>query len=114
MGRANRRDKFVELAEKRVARVIKDLRLLGNLANKTNYSYDQEDVRQIISTLGRELRNLKKRFLAVSESTEVIFQLRRPPDRWTKVLPLSSSEYDKVFMKGFLYAQIKLKIYHRL
>ena len=33
------RGKFVELAEKRVNKSIKDLRLIGNLANKTNYDY---------------------------------------------------------------------------
>ena len=29
------RDKFVELAEKRVTRALKDIRLIGNLSNKT-------------------------------------------------------------------------------
>ena len=45
------RDKFVELAENRVSRVVKDIRLIGNLSNRTNYSYTDEDVKKIVSTL---------------------------------------------------------------
>ena len=41
-------EKFVELAEKRVNKTIKDLRLIGNLANKTNYDYENIDVKKII------------------------------------------------------------------
>ena len=56
------RDKFVELAQKRVSRVVKDIRLIGNLSNRTNYSYDDEDVKKIISTLKSEISRLQKRF----------------------------------------------------
>ena len=42
------RGKFVELAEKSVSKVIKDICLIGNLSNKSNYSYTNEDVQKII------------------------------------------------------------------
>ena len=65
------RDKFVELAQKRVSRVIKDMRLIGNLSNKTNYAYNDEDVKKIISTLKSEINRLQKRFeTSVSENEE--------------------------------------------
>jgi hypothetical protein len=56
------RDKFVELAEKRVSRVVKDIRLIGNLSNRTNYSYSDDDVKKIINTLKAEISKLQKRF----------------------------------------------------
>ena len=65
------RDKFVELAQKRVSRVIKDMRLIANLSNKTNYAYNDEDVKKIISTLKSEINRLQKRFeTSVSENEE--------------------------------------------
>lgn len=56
------RDKFVELAQKRVSRVVKDIRLIGNLSNRTNYSYSDEDVKKIVGALKSEISRLQKRF----------------------------------------------------
>jgi len=75
MEEGNRRTKFVELAEKRVTRAIKDIRLIGNLSNRTNYSYDEEDVRKIMSGLQNEIRLLKKRFDSLSSPEEFVFSL---------------------------------------
>ena len=55
-------EKFIRLAESRVNRAIKDLRLVGNLANKNNYSYTDEQVDKILAALRKELRDLKSRF----------------------------------------------------
>jgi len=57
MEREKDRAKFVELAEKRVTRTIKDIRLAGNLSNKSNYSYTDQDVRKIIRALEAEIKN---------------------------------------------------------
>ena len=54
-----RREKFIGLAEKRVRKAIKDLRLIGNLSNPTNYSYSEEDVRKILSALQKETQDFK-------------------------------------------------------
>ena len=56
------RDNFVRLAEKRVNNAIKALRLIGNLSNKSNYSYTDEDVNKIFRSLERELKNARLRF----------------------------------------------------
>ena len=61
MGR-DRRDKFVELAEKRTNRAINDIRLLGNLANRNNYEYSDSDSKAIIRALDDELKLLKAKF----------------------------------------------------
>ena len=44
----NKRQKFIELAESRVNRAIKDIRLIGNLANKNSYEYSEDDARKIV------------------------------------------------------------------
>ena len=58
----DKRQKFIELAENRVTRALKDLRLIGNLSNRNNYEYTQEDAQKIISALEGEVRSLKAKF----------------------------------------------------
>ncbi len=75
MNEPESRRKFVELAEKRVTRAIKDMRLVGNLSNRSNYSYTDRDVQKIIKALRAELETLKLRFDNNSSSSEPIFKL---------------------------------------
>jgi hypothetical protein len=70
-----RREKFVELAEKRVTRTIKDIRLIGNLSNKGNYSYTEADIKKIHRALAEELRILKSRFEAGGGESGSAFKL---------------------------------------
>jgi len=69
------REKFVALAEKRVKRAIKDLQLIGNLSNKSNYSYNEQDVKKILHALSNEIKILKRRFSNEKKSSEIIFKL---------------------------------------
>lgn len=69
------REKFVELAEKRVSRAIKDIRLIGNLSNRSNYSYTQEDARTIVKALREEVDALKARFEATGSDSKPVFKL---------------------------------------
>lgn len=62
MAKADPREKFVELAEKRVNRAIKDINLIGNLSNRSNYSYSDADVKKIYSALKASLDEMKGRF----------------------------------------------------
>jgi hypothetical protein len=57
-----KRSRFVRLAENRVSRAMNSIRLIGNLSNKSNYSYTDADVRAIISALQAEINNLKGQF----------------------------------------------------
>lgn len=75
MADSEKRKKFISLAENRVTRVIKDIRLVGNLSNRNNYEYAETDVEKIISALEAEVKALKKRFHNVSGKREVIFKL---------------------------------------
>lgn len=71
----DKRKKFVELAEARVVRAIKDIRLIGNLANKGNYEYTDEDVRKIFRVLGKELDSAKSRFSGDGGARDTEFRL---------------------------------------
>lgn len=70
------REKFVELAEKRVRKALKDIELIGNLSNKSNYEYSDSDVNQIISALENSLKELKGRFRAPSGRRSEEFTLK--------------------------------------
>lgn len=53
--------KFKRLANKRLASVVKQLRLLSNLSNKSHYLYKNDEVDEIIKMLKKAIRlNLKK------------------------------------------------------
>jgi hypothetical protein len=71
----DKRAKFVELANNRVTRTIKDMRLIGNLANKSSYSYTDEDARKIVRTLQRELDDLKIKFKGEDAGDDTLFTL---------------------------------------
>ena len=65
MGSEAAKDKahsFERIAERRVTQAIKLLRLIGNLANRRNYTYTEEQVKQVVETLEAEIKQLKSRF----------------------------------------------------
>ena len=72
---AKTREKFKELAEKRVIRAVKDLRLIGNLANRNNYVFEQADADKIIAALETELREVKSRFRDGDRTSAAAFEL---------------------------------------
>jgi hypothetical protein len=75
MSESERRRKFVELAENRVAKALKQIRLIGNLSNKGNYSYNSKDAEKIVGALNREVRAMKARFDDGGGSSEPEFKL---------------------------------------
>lgn len=54
--------KFRRLAKQRGERILKDLRLLGNLSNTNNYSYTDADIKKLFAALEEELRFSRSRF----------------------------------------------------
>jgi len=57
-----KRVKFIELAESRVNRAIKDLRLIGNLSNRSAYEFTEQDVTKMFRAIQQELEAAKSRF----------------------------------------------------
>ncbi len=56
------REKFIRLAEKRVNNAIKAINLIGNLSNKSNYSYSEADLDKIFSALNSEMKDCRAKF----------------------------------------------------
>lgn len=71
----DKRGKFKSLAESRVNRAIKDIRLIGNLSNRSAYEYEEEDVRKIFRALQKELDAAKNRFGGDADAREEGFRL---------------------------------------
>lgn len=75
MAREADRKKFVELAEKRVRRAIKDIKLIGNLSNRSNYKYTDEDAKKIHKALMAAISETKARFDSKGDTNDVEFKL---------------------------------------
>ena len=71
----DKRAKFVELANKRVTKTIKDLRLDGNLSNRAAYEFTDEDAKKIFRTLQKEVESIRTRFLDGGGSGNTDFSL---------------------------------------
>lgn len=71
----DKRRKFMELATTRVNRTIREIRLVGNLSNRSAYSYTDEDVRKIVRALQRELETMRSRFAGPGASSDADFTL---------------------------------------
>lgn len=64
-----KRDKFVRLAENRTETVLHGIRLLGNLANTSNYEYTEEDVNKIVKALKTAVSDLEHTFTSSKKNT---------------------------------------------
>ena len=75
MSRDKDRQKFVQLAEARVTRALKDIKLIGNLSNRSNYVYTDEDAKKIIAALKKAVDETKSRFEAKGDPETEAFKL---------------------------------------
>ena len=69
------REKFVRLATARVNKAIKAIQVIGNLSNRSNYSYDQADVEKIFRALTAEIKTCRQKFEAGSSQSDSQFRL---------------------------------------
>ena len=56
------REKFTNLAGKRVTKAGRMITNIGNLSNRSNYSYTDEDVNKIFGYLRKKLKESEERF----------------------------------------------------
>lgn len=70
------RENFVRLAEARTNKLLKDLDLLGNLSNRSNYSYTEEDIKSIFRAVSKKVQETELRFkMSLQSSRESGFKL---------------------------------------
>ena len=62
-----RQERFKRLAIQRTNAVLDKLRLLGNLSNRVNYDYSDEEVRKIFRAIDSQLKIMKLKFLQRSK-----------------------------------------------
>ena len=71
----DKRAKFVGLAEARTSRAMHTIRLIGNLASRSNYEYSDADVQKIVRALEIEVRDLRSRFQSSDSRSRPEFKL---------------------------------------
>lgn len=70
-----KREKFVELAEKRTKNAMRAIRIIGKLGNKNAYEFGDSDVSKIVKALNREIEGLRARMSASGGKETVDFKL---------------------------------------
>jgi ribosomal protein L7/L12 len=73
--KAEKREKFVELAQSRTINAIKAIRVIAKLGNKSAYDYTEADVKKIAGALQREIDALKARMTQSGIKDSVDFSL---------------------------------------
>jgi hypothetical protein len=68
-------ERFKRLAEARVTKTIKDIRLIANLSNRNNYAYTPTDIEKIFKALEKELKVAKARFDGGRDGDDIRFSL---------------------------------------
>jgi hypothetical protein len=59
--------KFRQLAEKRICRVLRDLRLVVNLSDKSSYAFTETEVEELFAGFTEKGRNVAARFSPLVE-----------------------------------------------
>lgn len=63
-----KKERFKRVAENRTNKIIDQIRLLGNCANKSNYEYSDEDIKKIFAAIEVELKETKSKYQAKSRN----------------------------------------------
>ena len=69
--------KFERIAERRVNETLRALRLLGNLADRRNYEYSEDQASLILSAIEHEHRLFRSKFRAEAGEGNRRFSFKR-------------------------------------
>ncbi len=72
---SKKREKFLELANKRMTNALHQIELVGNLSNRSAYEYDRRDAAKMIKVLEAAVADVKFRFNSPSGKQRPIFNL---------------------------------------
>ena len=67
-----KQERFKRLAKQRGDRILKDIRLLGNLSNANNYHYTDDEVNKLFNIIDREMKLQRSHFKS-SRKSEIRF-----------------------------------------
>lgn len=68
-------ENFIRLAEARTNKIIDMIELLGNLSNRSNYSYSTEQVEMIFQSIEETIEETKAKFYKESVPKKKKFRL---------------------------------------
>lgn len=71
----DKREKFVRLANQRVNKALDQLRLIGNLGNRSSYEYSEEDAKKILRALQKALDDTKSKLIGDAGGSAQTFSL---------------------------------------
>lgn len=75
MAKSNvKKERFKNVAGRRVQKVLDDLESLSKCANRSTYEYSDEDVKKMMSAINTQLAILKAAFSANSKSGKQTFE----------------------------------------
>ncbi len=70
-----KREKFVQLAERRTKTALKAIRTIAKLGNRNAYEYSEQDVKRVANALLKEIELMKGRMLSTKTKDLVDFRL---------------------------------------
>ena len=71
----DRRARFVELAEKRTEKALRQIKLISNLADKSNYEYSKADVDKVLQALRKAIDDCEARYEFGGKDENEVFKL---------------------------------------
>ena len=80
MLKESKKDRFIRLAEARVNKIIKMIRLLGNCSSKSVYEFEEQHVNQIFEALFEELYKARRRYYLAMHKAKP-FSLSEEPEK---------------------------------
>lgn len=73
---SEKRERFHRIAESRANKIASMVRLLGNCTNKSNYSYTDDEVKDLFAFIEKEVKHAKARFSSSDKNDEGVFKFR--------------------------------------
>jgi len=68
----DKHEKFKRIATKRVNEILTKIDTLGNCSNKSNYSYEEEDIQKIFKAIDLKLKETKSLFKTKKEKNFIL------------------------------------------
>lgn len=75
--RKTKRERFVEVAQRRTIRALEAIRSLGKCGNTASYEYTKSDVEKVFGAVQAELDRARERF---SRNNKITFRLNSEED----------------------------------